>query len=55
MTKKIGESKITRNGQITLSKPLRKELKIDEGDYVIFLKESRGVRLVPAEIKAKKE
>lgn len=53
MTEKIGESKVTRNGQITLNKPLREELNINEGDYVIFIKEGKKIHLVLGEIKPK--
>lgn len=36
--KKIGITKVTANGQITLSKKIRDEIGVEIGDYVIFEK-----------------
>lgn len=34
----IGTSKVTRSGQITLNRKVRKELGVEIGDYVVFEK-----------------
>jgi AbrB family looped-hinge helix DNA binding protein len=34
----LGESKITRSGQITLDKKIRKELGVREGDYIYYFR-----------------
>ncbi len=53
MTKILGQAKITRGGQVTLSKKIRDELGLDIGGYVMFQKEGTKLVLLPAEIKLK--
>ena len=36
---RIGESRVTTKGQITLPKDVREILNAEEGDYIIFFKE----------------
>ena len=36
---RIGESRVTTKGQITLPKGVREVLNAEEGDYIIFFKE----------------
>jgi AbrB family looped-hinge helix DNA binding protein len=36
---RVGESRVTTKGQITLPKDVREDLNAEEGDYIIFLKE----------------
>jgi len=36
---RVGESRVTTKGQITLPKDVREVLNAEEGDYIIFLKE----------------
>lgn len=51
----IGISKVTRNGQITLSRKVRGELGVEIGDYIIFEKtEGNKLFILPAEVKSKK-
>lgn len=51
----IGTSKVTRNGQITLNRKVRKELGIEIGDYILFEKiEGNKLYILPAEVKIKK-
>jgi len=49
----LGQAKITRGGQVTLSKRVRDELGVDIGDYVMFRKEDSKLVIMPAEIKPK--
>ena len=51
----IGISKVTRNGQITLSRKVLNELGVEIGDYIIFEKnEDNKLYILPAEVKIKK-
>lgn len=54
MTKTIGHAKITRGGQVTLSKKVRDELGVDVGSYVMFQKEGTNIVMLPAEIRLKR-
>jgi AbrB family looped-hinge helix DNA binding protein len=49
----LGQTKITRGGQITLSKKAREKLGIKEGDYVILIKDGNAILIKPAELKVK--
>ncbi len=40
-------SKVTRGGQITISKTLREEVGIEEGDYVELIRVPEGILLKP--------
>ena len=51
MTDTLGQAKITRGGQVTLSKKIRKELGVDIGNYVMFQKDGNRLVLLPAELK----
>lgn len=51
--KRMGEAKITRGGQVTLTKFVRQEMDVRVGDYVIFLKDGDKIVIVPAEIAPK--
>lgn len=53
MTNILGQAKITRGGQVTLSKKVRDELGVDIGGYVLFQKEGTKLVVMPAEIKPK--
>jgi bifunctional DNA-binding transcriptional regulator/antitoxin component of YhaV-PrlF toxin-antitoxin module len=53
MTDIVGQAKVTRGGQVTLSKKVRDALKVDIGSYVVFQKEGTKLVLLPAEIKLK--
>lgn len=53
MTNTLGQAKITRGGQVTLSKKVREELGVDIGSYVMFQKEGSKLVLLPAELKLK--
>ena len=48
----IGSSKITRRFQITIPEEARKELRVEEGDFVVFLrdKKTRKISIRPAEL-----
>jgi AbrB family looped-hinge helix DNA binding protein len=51
----LGWSKVTRSGQITLNRKVRKELGVELGDYVLFEKiEGDKLYILPAEVKIKK-
>ena len=50
----LGQAKITRGGQVTLSKKIRHELGVDIGGYVLFRKEGNKLVMLPAEIKPKR-
>lgn len=47
----IGQAKITRGGQVTLSKKVRDVLGVDVGSYVIFQIDGKKLVIMPAEIK----
>lgn len=49
----LGQAKITRGGQITLTKKIRDEIGLEIGSYVMFQKEGTKLVLLPAEIKPK--
>ena len=50
--KKIGITKVTANGQITLSRKIRNEIGVEIGDYVIFEKtEDNKLFILPAKYK----
>jgi len=49
----LGESKVTRSGQVTLNKKVREELGLDEGDFVVFKKENNRLFILPAKLKIK--
>lgn len=53
MSNVLGQAKITRGGQVTLSRKVREELGVDIGGYVLFLKEGTNLVVTPAEIKPK--
>ena len=53
MTTTLGQAKITRGGQITLSKKVRDALKVDIGNYVMFQQDGSKLVIMPAEIKPK--
>ncbi len=40
---RVGESRVTTKGQITLPKDVREVLNAEEGDYIIFFKEEGRV------------
>ena len=40
-------SKVTRSGQVTIPKPLREEIGLDEGDYVEIVRVPEGILLKP--------
>jgi AbrB family looped-hinge helix DNA binding protein len=40
---RIGESRVTTKGQVTLPKDVRDFLNAEEGDYIIFFKEENRV------------
>lgn len=40
--KVIGFAKLTSKGQITLPKEVREELKLIQGNYLVFLKDEKG-------------
>ncbi len=40
-------SKVTRSGQITIPKPLREEIGLEEGDYVELIRVPEGILLKP--------
>jgi AbrB family looped-hinge helix DNA binding protein len=40
---RIGESRVTTKGQVTLPKDVRDFLNAEEGDYIIFLKEENRI------------
>lgn len=50
MSKTIGQAKITRGGQVTLNKEVRKELGVDIGSYVMFTKEGTKLVILPAKL-----
>ncbi len=50
MLKTIGQAKITRGGQVTLNKEVRKELGVDIGSYVMFTKEGTKLVILPAKL-----
>lgn len=53
-TEVIGTSKVTRGGQMTLSRKVLNELGVEIGDYVIFEKiEGNKLSILPAKIKKK--
>jgi len=43
------EAKVTRKGQVTIPKEIRRELKLEGGDRVVFIRERGGVQMVPLE------
>ncbi|MHB1629577.1 MAG: AbrB/MazE/SpoVT family DNA-binding domain-containing protein [Bacilli bacterium] len=43
--------KITRNGQVTIPKSIRKELNLEEGDYVEIVRQDGGIVLRPKKVK----
>ncbi len=49
----LGESKITRSGQITLNRRIREEFGLTEGDFVVFRKENDRLIILPAELRLK--
>lgn len=49
----LGQTKITRGGQITLSKKVRDFLGVETGGYVLFQKQGNKLVIMPAEIKPK--
>ncbi len=49
----LGQAKITRGGQVTLSKKVREALGVNIGGYVLFQKEGTKLVVMPAEIKPK--
>jgi len=51
MTNTLGQAKITRGGQVTLSKKVRDELGVGIGSYVMFQKDGTKLVLLPAELK----
>ena len=51
MIQGLGQSKVTRGGQVTLNKKIRDELGLDIGGYVMFQKEGTKLVLLPAELK----
>jgi AbrB family looped-hinge helix DNA binding protein len=51
MINTLGQAKITRGGQVTLSKKIREELGVDIGSYVLFQKDGNRLVLLPAELK----
>lgn len=53
MIQALGQAKVTRGGQVTLSRKIREELGVNIGSYVIFQKEGTKLVLLPAEIKPK--
>lgn len=53
MTDIVGQAKVTRGGQVTLSKKVRDALKIDIGNYVLFKQDGTKLVIIPAEIKLK--
>lgn len=42
---RIGESRVTTKGQITLPKDVREILNAEEGDYIIFFKEEGRISI----------
>lgn len=53
MINTLGQAKITRGGQITLSKKVRDALGVEIGSYVVFQKEGSKLVMLPAELKPK--
>lgn len=53
MTEILGQSKITRSGQVTLSTKVREMLGVNIGEWVVFKKEGKRLVILPAEIKLK--
>jgi AbrB family looped-hinge helix DNA binding protein len=50
--RKIGMSKVTRSGQITLNRKIRNEIGVEIGDYIIFGKtEDNKLFILPAKCK----
>ena len=49
----LGTSKVTRSGQVTLNKKVRKELGLNKGDFVLFKKENNRLFILSAELKLK--
>ncbi len=43
-------SKVTRHGQVTIPKSLRKELHLEEGDYVEVIQKPEGILLLPKKV-----
>jgi AbrB family looped-hinge helix DNA binding protein len=44
-------SKVSKNGQVTIPKPLRDEMDIQVGDYVEIIRTEDGILLRPKKIK----
>ena len=44
----MAQSKITRNGQVTIPKAIRQKLRLREGMIVFFETDGEAVRMVPA-------
>lgn len=53
MTDILGQAKITRGGQVTLSKKVRQRLNVEIGNYIVFIVEGGKLVIIPAEIKPK--
>ena len=50
---RIGESRVTTKGQITLPKDVREILNAEEGDYIIFFKEEGRISIEAGSLIAK--
>jgi antitoxin PrlF len=50
---RIGESRVTTKGQITLPKDVREILNAEEGDYIIFFKEEGRIFIEAGSLIAK--
>ena len=50
---RIGESRVTTKGQITLPKDVREILNAEEGDYIIFFKEEGRMFIEAGSLMAK--
>ena len=50
---RIGESRVTTKGQITLPKDVREILNAEEGDYIIFFREEGRIFIEAGSLIAK--